>query len=51
MTLFKQKIALVEDYTIWILIGLVILVIGSIMTYLALRKGLINLDFAKNLFR
>jgi len=47
----KSKKAVVEDYTVWILVGLLVLALGAVIAYFALKKGLINIDYIKNLFR
>lgn len=46
----RGKRAVVEDYLIWIIIGLIVLTVGVIAAYLAFKKGMINLDSIKNIF-
>ena len=49
--MIKDKKAVIEDFSIWMLIGLLVLVVGAVIAYLALKNGMINLDFIKNAFR
>lgn len=47
----KQRKAVMEDMSIWMIAGLLVLVIGIAIAIVLIKKGLINIDEIKNLFR